>query len=492
MLLAALSVASALEAGVVQGVVLEHMSGRPVSRATVQLIPLPARGAAAGQPLHARTPRSGQFSFTRVPPGDYFLLATRHPYFPAAYGQRVPSGRGRPLTVTADSTLYTELRFRIKGAITGRVLDENGVPAPGVPVVAYRARLPLRVAASGVSDDRGVYRVGGLMPGRYWIRTGAHAIDEGGGWQPTFSPASRELRDAVTHEVELDRDTAYVDVSPDVGNVYTLTGTISCTTPTSINVTLSSETVHRTAQTYCASEPGAFQFPGLPVGNYDVLAQAGPYAGFADVQLARSTTVNMTLVRSPQVRVLSPQPVSIVARRPNPSGEDEVLTITGTSAVMTPGHWLLSITPPAGSYVRDASHVWTPRRARPAYHPESDAFEIFVDQRFPTAIDVRLNSGAGSIGGSVLEDRKGVRGIPVFLWPGTEQARRALSGVRETITDTQGSYRFDGLPPGKYRLLASFDVLEVDDSILERSRAAEVLMEAGRAITQDLAPWSTQ
>ena len=486
-----LLLATASPAGVVQGVVLEHMSGRPVSRATVQLIPLPAPASAALQPMQMRTTRSGQFSFTGVPAGDYFLLATRFPYFPAAYGQRVPSGRGRPVTVTADSTLYAELRFRIKGAITGRVLDENGVPAPGVPVVAYRARLPLRVAGSGVSDDRGVYRVGGLMPGKHWIRSGAHAIDQTAGWQPTFSPASFELRDAAVVEATLDNDTAYVDVSPSVGSVHTLAGTISCPAPTPVVVTVSSETVHRTAQTGCGSEPGGFQFPGLPSGHYEVLARARSYASFAEVLLSRSVAVNMTLTESPRVQVNSPQPVHIVARRPSASGEDEVLTITGPSAVMTPGHWELRITPPPGSYVESASHRWTPRKARPLYQPEPDAFEIYVDPRSPSRIDVRLRDGAGSLSGRVLEDRKGVRGSIVFLWPATEAARRALGGVRETIADLEGSYRFDNLPPGKYRVLASFDVFEIDEAILERSRAVEITLESGRGATQDLTPWSS-
>ena len=37
--------------------------------------------------------------------------------------------------------------MRHKGALTGRVLDENGVGTPGVPVVAYRARSPYELPA---------------------------------------------------------------------------------------------------------------------------------------------------------------------------------------------------------------------------------------------------------------------------------------------------------------------------------------------------------
>ena len=86
--------------------------------------------------------------------------------------------------------------MRHKGALTGRVLDENGVGTPGVPVVAYRARLPLRTAGSSTSDDRGVFRIGGLEPGRYWVRSGAHTLEDRTGWLPTFAPEEGEVRNA--------------------------------------------------------------------------------------------------------------------------------------------------------------------------------------------------------------------------------------------------------------------------------------------------------
>src|SRR5216117_4457182 len=113
-----------------------------------------------------RPPRSTQgrtlFPYTTL--FRSLLTAVRDGYFPAAYGQRLPIGRGTPIQVTAESDLFAELRLRRKGAITGRVLDENGVARAGVSVLAYRARLPLRSAGTAVSDDRGVFRIHGLDP----------------------------------------------------------------------------------------------------------------------------------------------------------------------------------------------------------------------------------------------------------------------------------------------------------------------------------------
>jgi hypothetical protein len=167
---------------------LEHASGRPLARAVVRLDRVPQSGGSKAQALTTRAGRSGHFVFPAVVPGTYLLAAVRDGYFPVAYGQRLPIGRGRPIPVTAESDLFAELRLRHKGAVTGRVLDENGIGTAGIPVLAYRARLPLRSAGSAISDDRGVFRIHGLDRGKYWVRSGAHTLDDGSGWLPTFGP----------------------------------------------------------------------------------------------------------------------------------------------------------------------------------------------------------------------------------------------------------------------------------------------------------------
>ncbi len=116
------------------------------------------------------------------------------------------------MDVTEDSTIFAELHMRHKGAVTGRVLDENGVGISDAPVLAYRARLPIRLAGSAITDDRGVYRIHGLEPGKYWVRSGAFVLEDGTGVLPTFGPESLESREARIHVVALDSDTPDADV----------------------------------------------------------------------------------------------------------------------------------------------------------------------------------------------------------------------------------------------------------------------------------------
>ena len=221
-----LATALSLPAGVIQGVVLEWASGKPLSRTSVHLQPVAGSGVKLRN-WQTRSGRSGEFSFPSVPDGLYILHTQREGFLSASYGQRRPTGHGHPITIAKDSALFAELRLHRMGAITGTVLDENGVGIPRVPVIAYRARLPLRIASESISDDRGVYRLTGLELGKYWVRSGTHRLDDGTGLLPQFGPESKEPRDAILHEVRFDNDTPDANIRPEPGLLYTLTANIA-------------------------------------------------------------------------------------------------------------------------------------------------------------------------------------------------------------------------------------------------------------------------
>jgi protocatechuate 3,4-dioxygenase beta subunit len=59
------------------------------------------------------------------------------------------------------------------GVIAGEVLDENGLGLPNVAVYAYQVGARLRLAQSGLTNDRGSYRIAGLGPGAILCADGA-------------------------------------------------------------------------------------------------------------------------------------------------------------------------------------------------------------------------------------------------------------------------------------------------------------------------------
>ena len=60
-----LAAAGCVQAGTIQGIVLEHASGRPLARTVVRLDPVPGSSGNQGHPLTLRVGLSGNFGFRR-------------------------------------------------------------------------------------------------------------------------------------------------------------------------------------------------------------------------------------------------------------------------------------------------------------------------------------------------------------------------------------------------------------------------------------------
>jgi hypothetical protein len=479
-----LAASLAMPAGVIQGVVLEWASGKPLSRTIVNLQPVPGSGANL-RPVQIRSGRSGQFSFPNIPDGLYLLQTQREGFLPAAFGQRRPTGHGHPITVTRDSALFTELRLHRMGAITGAVLDENGIGLPRVNVVAYSARLPLRIAGRGVSDDRGVYRIAGLPLGKYWVRTAAHLHEDGTGFLPFFGPESAEPRDAILHEVRFDHDTPDADIRPRPGALFSLAGAITCQgrTASPVTVTLSSEFSRQTVESSCG---GAFQFAGLAPANYEILAvypDGGGY-GFVERHLSQPTQLAVQVVSTPPVsidvrhvssRAAINLPLRLYGRREDLAGPDSPREIPLRSADLPAGYWLLAATPPDGYYVAAIATAGgtgrSARRNRPA-----DWFPLYLQPQFGEFIRVQLSDRPGQIAG-----RTAAPGVPVFLWPVNDETRHRLGGPRETLSDAAGAFRFTGLPPGDYRVLPTREFREISAEAAEEARAVTLTLAEGQS-----------
>jgi hypothetical protein len=500
----------AIHAGVITGTVLEQQSGRPLARTVVQLLPIPKsagdvrkiddRQSNDLKPLQTRAESSGVFTFPAVPDGLYLIIATREYYFRASYGQKRPSGQGMPVQVTGDSNLFAELRMRRMGVVTGRVLDENDIGMPDVGVVAYRARFPLHSVGRGVSDDRGVYRIFNLEPGKYWVRTVAHTLDDGSGRLPTFGSETMETRDARMHEVRVDEETAYADLRPVPGKVFQLGGRVMCPLIDSeghaliARVTLSSETERKTTQVPCGD---GYRFQGLAPAVYEILAETKDgYAGFVEQFVDRNLdSVSVNTAPSPQVDIELRKadtrggvrtPITLMGHRQDLSDLEKDQPIAMHDK-LAPGHWLMSARVGATQYVESIMGATVVRDRRPAQ--PSDAFDVMIGSGFARIV-VTISDRAAQIDGSVVGvDSKAIPGAPVFLWPVTEAARRSIGGTKLVLTDVTGRYQFDGLPPGDYRVLATFDVSEVDAEILDLAGVAVTRLEIGQRLTAELPLW---
>lgn len=489
---------TAVCAGVVQGIILESYSGLPLARTLVRLQPIPQSSSAALQVIQTRAGRTGGFTFGAVPDGIYLLIATREGYFPAAFGQRRPDGQGTPIEVTKDSNIIAEIRMRRKGAITGRVLDENGVGMPGVPVVAYPARLPLRSAGRAIADDRGVYRIPFLDPGKYWIRSAAYVLEDGSGRLPTFGSESYDSRQAIIHSVRIDAETQFADVRPFTGNLFSLQGTVSCPGGDA-TITLSSETGRRTTQAGCGE---TYQFQALAPGDYEILGTTpSGLAGFIELSLSRNTnsgTIDLRQAPRVEAEVVPPGArtrgtptvaVTVIGRRQDLS-EIEAEREIALPDRLLPGHWEMTARVGPNQYVESIVNLGAGVRRRERPDKSPDAFDVFFDARDYARLRITVSDQAAHITGTVTTANKNpVPGAPVFLWPVTPEARRSLGGVKQTLSDVSGGYRFDGLPPGDYRLLATFDATFIDEELIEAAQAMALRTEPSKTLVIELPLW---
>ena len=155
--------------GTISGVVAVAGSGQPARRARVSL-----SSPDVGRGKTAITDDSGRFAFTALPEGRYNLSATKPGHIAGSYGQRIPGRSGTPIQLADGQQLRLQLQIWRGGVITGTVLDETGEAIPNTPVRVFRyvfqgGQRVLQPGNGAQTDDRGVYRVFGLLPGEFLV-----------------------------------------------------------------------------------------------------------------------------------------------------------------------------------------------------------------------------------------------------------------------------------------------------------------------------------
>jgi hypothetical protein len=152
-------------------VVTDEATPQPIGRVIVTL-------AGTGLPRASSviSDNAGRFVFRGLPAGRFTLTATKPAYTPGAFGATRPGRPGTPVTLAPGQQLGgVTIALSRAAVITGTVRDTEGQPAPGLPVVAIRTDQPgsspmvSALESEFVTDDRGVYRIFGLLPGDYIV-----------------------------------------------------------------------------------------------------------------------------------------------------------------------------------------------------------------------------------------------------------------------------------------------------------------------------------
>jgi hypothetical protein len=159
--------------GQISGVVVTPGGGQaaqPVRRAVVSI---------SGDLPEGRsvvTDDAGRFEFGRLPAGSFTVTARKAAFLATEHGVPQPGRAGSRVALAAGERRTITLTMFKGAAIAGVLRDPSGQPLAGVPVVAIDTRAVSRgnniAPETSVTDDRGAYRIYGLMPGEYAIQAG--------------------------------------------------------------------------------------------------------------------------------------------------------------------------------------------------------------------------------------------------------------------------------------------------------------------------------
>ena len=154
----------------VTGTVVAYTSGEPIADATVTLW----ASTLAGNKISTQTDGKGVFAFSNLGAGRYRLGVSKQGFLAVNAGEPRYRAGGRVFVLRDGEQHDVRLRLPRLSVITGRILDERGNPVVGALVRASSADMSagyrrIRSTMQATTDDRGLYRLHSLTPGRYVI-----------------------------------------------------------------------------------------------------------------------------------------------------------------------------------------------------------------------------------------------------------------------------------------------------------------------------------
>ena len=438
--------AAAQGTAAISGVVVSADQGKPVRRATVTVT-----GGEARTVRSAQTDDNGAFAIANLAAGDYLLSATKGGFIESIYGQRQPgSGRlGTPIKIVQGQQLKNlNVPIARGGVITGTVVDEVGDPAFGMQVRAYKwvmksGERMLTQVASGVTDDRGIYRIPALLPGEYVAG---------------IAPSSGDLT-----TVKLNGITEYVKV---IQNVEGIDG------PVMLRASIRDDGTGAFRPPKAGFAP-AF-YPGVGQASAAATVTLGPGDERAGVdfslqvvplaQVAGTVMSPTGPVTGASVQLIETAQPPGIAGRTTRSGANGRFTFEG----VTPGQYVLSTrgtqkgSPQLEAGAREAMEFLASTadnakaaqvgNAINAVAPMWATTEIAVDGRDQADVQLLLQPGA-TVTGRIVTDtgpqltylRMSVGLAPVGALKGD------VSTVGPAVVDATGRFTIKGVAPGRYR-----------------------------------------
>jgi protocatechuate 3,4-dioxygenase beta subunit len=470
----------------VSGKLVNAVTGQPVPQAVLIF-------NSVQQIYNVTTGADGGFSLADVRPGRYRMAVTKPGFATSVYTGRILEGLGSILFVDAGQSLKTlTLRILPHSVITGRITGPEGDPVIGARVEVFGVRYLLAgkqlfQVGSSTTNDLGEYRIFGLAPGKYLVAATvwpqAESIAAGRAhprpsiaeneYVQTYYPGVAEIAAASTVEIvpggqasDINVRLSYARTAPVRGRV--VHGQDIAGNPRALVILAPRKTsdaaIAPSNRTFYADADGAFEFPGVAPGSYDLFAsvdQGGRmFSTRAQIEVGADPIENLTLAIGPGLTLTGHVRVDDdLSRPPNlraqlirsdtrfPGGPAMTAPVSGDGTFsitnVSPDRYTVQVYPvPAGYYVKGIRSA------------DRDVLLSGLDlMTGPAAsLEVVFSSHGGDITGLVnTSATEPAPGAVVVMIP---QNGDSSPGFRRSIADQRGAFAFRGLAPGEYRILA--------------------------------------
>lgn len=503
--------------GVISGVV--QTAGEAPRPLRLSVVTLTGDGLLAARDF--RTGADGRFEFRNLPPGRYALSAYRSNYIRTAYGARRPGGTGASIVLAAgEQARDLTIPLSLYSAISGTIYDQDGQPAEGVAVevLQYTMRTGRRTLSSvygrpQFTDDRGVYRSGGLTPGQYFIVAGPSAFDASRGamqllegrevdrvlqsanpvvatpvqtYAPVFFPGTRTLAAATPITLGLGEERDGVDIGLQFVPAGRIVGTVTDVNgqpaphaqivATMVTEAFTMDLFRGTIGSKSPDGQGRFAYEGLSPGQYVITARtsgADARWAMAELQIVNGEEQAVSLALQPMLTVSGRVVFAGTTLRPpaSPAGvrvslqatESGAVSVAAPPVVVNPdGTFVVSGVSP-GQYRITASAPASPAgwALRSAVVEGVDTLDTPHRVTAPVTDAVVTFTDAPTQLSGVLQTSAGDPTSQYFIIVFSADRALIRSSARRSVMarpDTAGRYVVRNLPPGDYHVAAVTDV----------------------------------
>jgi hypothetical protein len=449
----------------VAGIIIRGHTNEPFPGVSIQLT-----SETGSETFVATSGSDGRFQFLDIPQGNYLIAAVHAGYLRSEYGKRRSSDPSLPLPV-ASSKSITDIRLAMipAGSISGRINDNSGRPDPAVLVQAlkqiYAEGDPaLQLVQTVTTDDRGDYRLFGLEPGRYYVRTSSCCGQQQRATAPDYFPSTSDIRAARSIDISEGQAAGGINITSRGTHGIDLRIRSSGTQTTIVLVP--EIAVLPAIPPSAASDlaTGTFRFLNIFPGSYRLIATDGTSSALSSIDVGSTDILDL--------RMDIPRPVEVALHVVHKSAStDPDLNQLALIFSRWPDLGVSSLQVKLGGALNGGR---IPLRLGPGDYQVSLASGserryiesmrlnnldvandgLHIDASTTGTLEVIMDSHPGAVEGTVTDgNRVAESNINVVLAPEAAHRRRAdlYNVVR---TDAEGRFRIANIPPGNYVLFS--------------------------------------